>query len=168
MPDDTPTPSVDHDTPEAQRDAEGTPGHAAERDWLALPRALRAPIYDLLGFDLTDGGEGWLEVTLQITDPLLNADGVLHGGVWTLISDTAMGGAIRTVIEPHQRVVTSQSDFRWLRPISGRTLRSVGRILRRGRSVWHCTCECFDEQGTLVGAGSGTFVVIDRGRDASQ
>ncbi|MCK9485896.1 MAG: PaaI family thioesterase [Dehalococcoidia bacterium] len=143
--------------------ADAQPVGRVERDWLALPRALRAPIYDLLGFDITDGGEGWLEVTLRITPPVLNADGVLHGGMWTLISDTAMGGAVRTLIEPEQRVVTSQSDFRWLRPIAGETLRSVGRVLRRGRSVWHCTCECFDAQGTLVGSGTGTFVVIDRG-----
>jgi acyl-CoA thioesterase len=142
----------------------GTPRAEAERDWLALPRALRAPIYDILGFDITDGGEGWLEVTLQIADGVLNADGVVHGGVWTLVSDTAMGGAVRTLIEPHERVVTSQSDFRWLRPLQGTELRSVGRVLRRGRSVWHCTCECFDASGTLVGSGSGTFVVIQRDR----
>ncbi|MEX1022192.1 MAG: PaaI family thioesterase, partial [Dehalococcoidia bacterium] len=135
-----------------------------ERDWLALPLSLRAPIYDDLGFDITAGGEGWLEVTLTITERLLNADGVLHGGMWTLISDSAMGGAIRTLIDPTERTATSQSDFRWLRPLHGDTLRSVGRVLRRGRSVWHCTVECFDAAGILVGVGSGTFVVVGRDR----
>ena len=151
---------VPQDTPPEPPAEQVTPSE--EHDWLALPRAMRAPIYDLLGFDITDGGEGWLEVTLSIGDELLNADGVLHGGVWTVLADTAMGGAVRTLITPQQRVVTSQSDFRWLRPISGRTLRCVGRILRRGRSVWHCTCECFDAEGTLVGSGTGTFVVLQR------
>ncbi|MGE3960260.1 MAG: PaaI family thioesterase [Dehalococcoidia bacterium] len=138
---------------------------AAGKDWLALPRALKSPIYDYVGFDIVDGGEGWAAVELTIEDVLLNADGVLHGGVWTLVADTAMGSAARTLIEPHERVVTIQMDFRWMRPITGRTLRCVGRVVRRGRTGWHCSVECQDGTGTLVGTGTGTFVVIDRNRD---
>ncbi|MCB9482860.1 MAG: PaaI family thioesterase [Dehalococcoidia bacterium] len=139
-----------------------------EKDWLELPRALKSPIYDYVGFDIVDGGEGWAEVELRIDDVLLNADGVLHGGVWTLVADTAMGAAARTLIEPHERVITTQMDFRWMRPISGRTLRCVGRVMRRGRTGWHCTVDCLDAEGTLVGMGSGSFVVIDRGRDGAR
>lgn len=134
-----------------------------EKDWLALPRALKSPIYDYLGFDITDGGEGWAEVTLEIQDILLNADGVLHGGVWTVVADTSMGAAVRTLIEPHERAVTTQLDFRWLRPISGRTMRCLGRVLRRGRTGWHCTVECFDAEGRLVGMGSSSFAIVERG-----
>lgn len=149
--------SVPRDTSEPSQ-----PSQTAEKDWLALPRALKAPLYDYLGFDITDGGEGWAEVTLQIRDVLLNADGVLHGGVWTVVADTAMGAAARTLIEPHERVITTQSDFRWLRAIKGDRLISTGRVLRRGRTGWHCTVECHDQTGTLVGQGSGSFVVIER------
>ena len=105
----------------------------AEKDWLALPRALKSPVYDYIGFDITDGGEGWAEVTLQITDVLLNADGVLHGGIWTVVTDTAMGAAARTLMEPHERVITTQSDFRWLRAIGPRAPSRAHRLaLHRG------------------------------------
>ncbi len=134
----------------------------SEKDWLAIPRALKVPLYDYLGFDITDGGEGWAEVTLRIEDILLNADGILHGGVWTVVADTSMGAAARTLIEPNERVITTQMDFRWLRAISGRTLRCTGRVVRRGRTGWHCSVECHDEAGTLVGMGSGSFVVVER------
>ena len=137
-------------------------GGAEERDWLAYPRAMIAPLYEDLGFDISDGGEGWLEITLAISERLLNSDGVLHGGMWALIADSAMGGAMRTLIEPTERVITSQSDLRWLRPIEGDLLRCVGRVLRRGRTVNHCTAELFDAGGRLVGTGSGTFVVVQR------
>jgi uncharacterized protein (TIGR00369 family) len=120
-------------------------------------------IYDRLGFEITDGGEGWLEVTLRISDRVRNADGVVHGGVWTLVGDSAMGGAVRTLIPTSERAITAQSDFRWLRPLTGQTLRAVGRVLRRGRTLWHCTVECFDESDVLVGSGTGTFVVVRRG-----
>ncbi|MDA0269432.1 MAG: PaaI family thioesterase [Chloroflexi bacterium] len=134
----------------------------SDHDWLAHPRAMKSEIYDHLGFDITDGGEGWVEVTLQITPVVMNADGVVHGGIWLVVADSAMGGAVRSMIERNQRAVTSQSDFRWLRPLQGDSLRAVGRVLRRGRQVWHTTVECFDDGGGRVGTGGGTFVVIDR------
>jgi uncharacterized protein (TIGR00369 family) len=133
-----------------------------ERDYLALPRSLMSPIYEALGFDITDGGEGWLEITLRVKPLILNIDGVVHGGVWLVIADSAMGGALRTIIEPGERVVTSQLDFRWLRPFTGDALRAVGRVSRRGRSLSHCTVELFDEQDRAVGSGSGTFVILQR------
>jgi uncharacterized protein (TIGR00369 family) len=134
----------------------------AERDWLEHPRAMIAPIYRDLGFDITDGGEGWVEVTLRISDRLLNVDGVLHGGVWTIVADSAMGGAVRTMISPAERAITAQCDFRWLRPLHGDVLRAVGRVLRPGRSLWHTSVECFDAEGRLVGSGSSTFAVVRR------
>lgn len=140
----------------------GDEGRGGERDFLELPRALVAPIYGALGFAITDGGEGWLEITLDVTDLVLNADGVVHGGVWLVIADSAMGGALRTLIEPSERVVTGQIDFRWLRPFSGDTLRAVGRVSRRGRSLSHCTVELLDDEGRVLGTGSGTFVILRR------
>jgi uncharacterized protein (TIGR00369 family) len=138
-----------------------------EKDWLAHPRAMIAPLYEDLGFAITDGGEGWLEITLTITGRLLNNDGVLHGGMWALVADSTMGGAVRTLIERDERVLTSQSDLRWLRPIEGDLLRCVGRVARRGRTITHCSVELFDATGRLVGSGGGTFVIVDRGRDDS-
>lgn len=133
-------------------------------DWLAYPRSLVSPIYDHLGFDITDGGEGWLEITLKVTDIVLNADGVVHGGVWLVIADSAMGGALRTQLVPGERAVTGQIDFRWLRPFEGDTLRAVGRVARRGRMLNHCTVELIDGHNRIVGTGSSTFVVVSHER----
>ena len=140
----------------------GNAPDGGERDWLAYPRSLIAPIYGHLGFDITAGGEGWLEITLRVTDVVLNADGVVHGGVWLVIADSAMGGAVRTLLNPSERVVTGQLDFRWLRPYTGDVLRAVGRVVRRGRSLTHCTVELIDEREVVVGTGSATFVIVPR------
>lgn len=130
------------------------------RDWLEYPRSLIAPIYGHLGFDITAGGEGWLEITLRVSDVVLNADGVMHGGVWLVIADSAMGGAVRTLLDPGERAVTGQLDFRWLRPYTGDVLRAVGRVARRGRALTHCTVELIDEREIVVGSGSATFVIV--------
>ena len=143
---------------------EGSTTETGETDWLAHPRAMVVPLYGDLGFEITDGGEGWLEITLTISERVLNNDGVLHGGVWALVADSTMGGAVRTLIEQDQRCLTSQSDLRWLRPIEGDILRCVAKVLRRGRTVTHCSVELFDASARLVGSGSGTFVVVARDR----
>ena len=132
-------------------------------DELALERArsMASPSYEYLGLDITDGGVGWVEVLLTVRDELLNGDGILHGGMWAVVADSSMGGAIRTLIDvERERAVTAQLDLRWLRPARGETLRSVGRLVRRGRTLSHCTAELFDERGELVGAASGTFMVV--------
>jgi uncharacterized protein (TIGR00369 family) len=128
---------------------------------LARARSMASPSYDYLGLDITGGGAGWVEVSLTVRDELLNGDGILHGGMWAVVADSSMGGAIRTVIDvERERAVTAQLDLRWLRPARGDTLRSVGRLVRRGRTLSHCTAELFDERGELVGAASGTFMVV--------
>ena len=139
-------------------------GASEERDWLAHPSAMIAPLYSDLGFEITDGGEGWLEITLTITERLMNRDGVLHGGLWAVVADSTMGGACRTLVDLDERVLTAQSDLRWLRPIEGDRLRCVAHVIRRGRTVTHCRVELFDGVGRLVGSGSGTFVIVPRDR----
>ena len=81
----------------------------AAKDWLALPRALVSPVYDILGFSITDGGEGWVECTLVVRNELLNGEGAFHGGVWMVVSDSAQGGAVRTMITPEERTATVQA-----------------------------------------------------------
>lgn len=134
-----------------------------ERDWLAHARELQNESYDHLGLQITDGGEGWLEVTLSVKPELMNGDGALHGGMWAVVADSSMGGALRTVIDgATERAVTAQLDVRWMRPAHGDRLRSVGRLLRRGRTLSHLTAELFDGRGELVGSGTGTFMVVEK------
>lgn len=137
-------------------------GEAPEKDWVAIARSYVSPVYDILGFTVTDGGEGWVECTLVVRDHLINADGALHGGVWVVVSDSAQGGAVRTMLGPGERTATVQADFRWLRRLEGDRLRCVGRVVRRTRQVWHTSVECFDAAGGLVGTGTSTFVVVSR------
>lgn len=70
--------------------------------------------------------------------------------MWALVADSTMGGACRTLVDLDERVLTSQSDLRWLRPIDGDRLR--------------CGVELFDGPGRPVGSGSGTFVIVPRDR----
>ena len=128
-----------------------------------LQQKMTVQLFHDLDFALTDAGEGWAEITLQISPALYNPNGVLHGGMWTMIADSAMAAAIHTRLLPDERSATMQLDLRWLRPVPPPTLRVVAKVLRRGRRAWHTAAELFDADGRLVGVASGMLAVLDAG-----
>ncbi len=125
----------------------------------ALREMEAVPLFADLGYRFSDAGEGFAEITFTASDRSQNLYGIVHGGVWLFLADSAMGGALGTVVEPEHRVITTQAEFRWLRALAGDTIVAKARVLRRGRTVSHCAVELFDGEGKLVGSGSGTYVV---------
>ena len=126
----------------------------------ALAAMQATPMFGELGFTFTAAGDGWAEIVFTASPRTMNLYGIVHGGAWLFLADSAMGAALATVCDPAERVITGQSDFRWLRPLVGDTIRGRGEVLRRGRSLSHCTAQLFDAEGRLVGQGSGTYVVL--------
>lgn len=118
------------------------------------------PLFADLGYRFTDAGDGWCEITLTASPRTHNLYGIVHGGVWLLIADSAMGGALGTVQQPGERVITAQSEFRWLRPLNGDIIRARADVIRRGRSLSHCAVDLFDHTGRHIGHGNGTYVIL--------
>ena len=116
-------------------------------------------LFAALGYRFTGAGEGWAEVTLTVTPSVHNLYGIVHGGVWLIVADSAMGAALATREPVTSRVISAQSDFRWLRPLEGDTLRAHARVLRRGRTLSHSTCDLLDSENRLVAQANGTYVV---------
>ena len=118
------------------------------------------PLSADLGYEFTDAGDGWAEIVLTAAPRTHNAYGIVHGGVWLIVADSAMGGALATIVEPEERVITAQSDFRWLRPLRGATIRARATVLRRGRTLSHCVVDLYDADDVAIGRGTGTYVVL--------
>ncbi len=118
------------------------------------------PLFRDLGYRFTAAGEGWAEITFDVSPRTLNLYGIVHGGAWLFLADSAMGGALGTLARPDERVITAQSEFRWLRPLEGSTIRARARVLRRGRTLSHCAVELFDPDGVVIGVGNGTYVIL--------
>jgi uncharacterized protein (TIGR00369 family) len=130
-----------------------------ENPYPALREMEAVPLFAELGYRFTGAGDGWAEITFTASDKTHNLYGIVHGGVWLFLADSAMGGALGTVAEPDERVITVQSEFRWLRPLQSPTIRAHARVLRRGRTLSHCTVDLFDEDDRLIGTSNGTYVV---------
>src|SRR5579859_7141879 len=106
------------------------------RRWTAVARM--AGFHSSIGFaiDPEHSGNGVSTVRGTVRRRHLNINGVVHGGVYATILDTAMGGAVVSVLDPGEVTATTSLYVEFLRPAQeGHTLRAVGRLVRRGHHL---------------------------------
>jgi uncharacterized protein (TIGR00369 family) len=126
----------------------------------------KVPIGELLGFSVSQAGDGGAVVTLQTGPQHFNPMGTLHGGVLCDIADTAMGFAFASTLAAGESFTTIELKINYLRPVREAQLRATGRIVHRGRTVGYAECDVTDQNGKLVAKSSSTCIVL-RGEQAA-
>ncbi len=113
-------------------------------------RLRRTPLYGELGLDLVELGEGAATVALRVEGRHCNLDGALHGGLYALAADTAMGCAARTLQAEHSANKTLEIAVSFYEgAVPGDRVVARARVTRRsGRLTWA-------EAAVVVEAGEG-------------
>jgi len=70
--------------------------------------------YRWAGVEVVDASPGVVEIAFEANPQHLNLQGLVHGGILATLADTAMGLAVRTVLEPGRRHVTVQLGIEFL------------------------------------------------------
>ena len=78
---------------------------------------------------------GEVELTLPFRTDLTQQHGFLHAGVVTAVIDSACGYAALTLMEPGAAVLSVEFKVQLLAPARGALFRSVGRVVRAGRTL---------------------------------
>ena len=115
--------------------------------------------YRWAGIELVDAGPGTAEVAFEAGPEHVNLQGLVHGGMIATLADTAMGLAVRTVLEPGRRHVTVQLGIEFLSP--GRRGRIVarGRTVKVGRQLGFAEADVVDGRGRLLARARSTLSV---------
>jgi len=117
-----------------------------------------------LGIEVIDAREGWVRFRVPVRDELRNAAGApVHGGVYSALVDTAVGGALSTMHEASAGGVgqtTLDLNVSFISGTSGSEVFAEGRILRRGRSIAFGEATITDGQGKLVAVGRATYMIL--------
>ena len=117
-----------------------------------------------LGIEVEDARPGWVRLRLAVRDELRNAaDAPLHGGVYSALVDTAVGGALSTLHEAAAGGVgqtTLDLNVSFLASVSEGAVFAEGRILRKGRTVAFGEATVTDSGGRLLAVGRATYMIL--------
>ena len=108
--------------------------------------------------------EGASTLTIPVREAFHHTAGAMHGSVYFKALDDAAFFAANSMVHD-VFVLTATFEITFLRPVQSGTIRAEGRIVGgEGRRIL-AVSQLFDEHGTLVAEGSGTFarskIVLD-------
>jgi uncharacterized protein (TIGR00369 family) len=133
------------------------------RDWQSLHR--HGGFHEEVGFSVVskESHDGTCVISGRVEARHLNVSGVVHGGVYATILDTAMGGALLTLLNEGETTATTSLYVEFLRPAQeGTVLRAKGDVLRRGRHLAFVEGNLYDGEGTRLSQAHGTWYIWNR------
>jgi uncharacterized protein (TIGR00369 family) len=130
----------------------------------ARERARTNLFWRYLGIEVVDAKPGWVRLRVPIRDEIRNAPGApVHGGVYSALVDTAVGGALGTLHEASAGGVgqtTLDLNVSFLEGASEGEVFAEGRILRRGRTIAFGEATITDNAGKVVAVGRATYMIL--------
>ena len=102
-------------------------------------------------------GDGTAELRMPVKPEHFHAANALHGSVYFKALDDAAFFAVSSLVTD-VFVLTASFTVYLTRPVTSGTMRAVGRVVHRSRSLFLAEAELFDDQGKLAGRGSGSFM----------
>ena len=130
------------------------------RDWATA--AELGGFHREVGFKIDPSGssDGVCTVRGTVERRHLNFNGVVHGGVYATILDTAMGAAVVSLLTEQEVTATTSLYVEFLRPArEGAKLRARGQVLRRGRHLAFVEGDLYDEVDQRLSQAHGTWYI---------
>jgi uncharacterized protein (TIGR00369 family) len=118
------------------------------------------PIGKLLGFRLTQVEPGKVTIEMDADQRHANPMGTLHGGVLCDLADAAMGMAHATTLEEGESFTTLELKINFLKPVWTATLKAVGVVVKRGKTIAMGQCDVTDDKNQLVARASCTQMTL--------
>jgi acyl-CoA thioesterase len=119
-----------------------------------------SPFHQLLGIRLVRVHRDGVTIACKLRPELLNASGVLHGGVTATLADAAVGMAITQRVGRAGAATTVEMKLNYLRPVSGRRITARARLLRMGSTLCIGRVDMFDDAKELVSTALVTYMLL--------
>ena len=124
--------------------------------------ARRGGFHQEVGFRVVaeKSGRGFCTVSGRVEHRHLNINGVVHGGVYATILDTAMGASVVSLLTEDETTATTSLYVEFLRAArEGDLLVARGEVLRRGHHIAFAEGNLFDEAGRRLSQARGTWYI---------
>lgn len=140
----------------------GLDGHAQLRAFIAAGK--RPGIGDALDFDLVEVGEGVAVFAGTPGPHAYNPMGMVHGGYFATLLDSACGCAVHSRLTASQAYTTLELKVAFHKGMHEQTgpVRAEGRVLSIGRRVAFAEARLVDADGRLYASATSTLLVMDK------
>ena len=115
-----------------------------------------------IGIQRGNWGNGKSSVWLEVESKHCNKGGVAHGGLYTMMLDMALGGALVSVLPKQEWCATTQLSISFIsaaRP--GEKISANGIVVKRGKNVAHLEGKITTESNRIIATGTGTWAIWD-------
>lgn len=115
------------------------------------------------GMTIDYAGDGVSELSLKITDKMLNTYSKVHGGILFTLSDYAAGSC---AYEMGKAVVTLNANINFIKAVNTQEIIAKGKAVHSGKSTVVVNVETIDKKtGELLSTSSFTMFVIGDAQD---
>lgn len=130
----------------------------------------RAPIGELMGFQLMEVEEGRVVFEAMPHERVYNPIGSVHGGFAATLLDSACGCAVHSRLSPQQAYTTLELKVAYHKAMTARTgrVRAVGTVMSFGRRAAFAEARLTDAEGTLLASATSSLLVMERAQSAAQ
>jgi uncharacterized protein (TIGR00369 family) len=125
-------------------------------------RVAAPPIMALMGYRLTEVGEGLAVFECEPGEQHYNPIGVVHGGLAMTLLDSAMGCCVHTRLPPSVGYTTLEVKINLVRAITAKTgtIRATGRVIHFGNKTATAEARLEDAAGKLYAHGTTTCIIL--------
>lgn len=118
-----------------------------------------SPLQSHIGYRLTEWRDGYARLDLAMEPYLMNRHGLVHGGIHSVLCDTAMGFSGCHTGDPEQRklAMTLNLNMNFLGQARGDHLVAEGWRTGGGARTFFAEAKVTDAEGTLVATATGVF-----------
>jgi len=115
-----------------------------------------------IGIERGEWGGGKSSVILYIESKHCNKGGVAHGGLYTMMLDMALGGALVSILPKEEWCATTQLNVSFIsaaRP--SEKITANGTVVKRGKNIAHLEGKILTDSGRVIATASGTWAIWD-------
>jgi uncharacterized protein (TIGR00369 family) len=122
-------------------------------------RLERSSFHTWAGMEVVSATRGAVTVAMELEERHANLQGFVHGGMMSILADTACGLSIRSAIEPGRLHVTADLDIHFLAPAMPGRVFGRGIAVKVGRSLAFAEASIEDGEGRLLAKAQSRFSV---------
>ncbi len=105
--------------------------------------------------------DGRAEISIPVTENMLQSAGVVHGGILCTLIDTVLGTVVRAALQRPVPMATIDLNVSFLRPGGVGRLYARGEVIKAGRRVVVGVADVLDDKGRKLATGRGSFMIQD-------